>query len=144
MNRPTQVPDPSAEDQASLWAARLEGSMLTPADRAELDAWLAGDPGRRELLSRYCQFSAKLDRLVPELVGAGLVQMPPERTRSLWNPWKVAAAGLLAASLVAAAVWTGRPDLQAREHLHAGRQEGIVHAGGRNPRRAERQHQHLR
>ena len=109
MNRPIQVPDPSAEDQASLWAARLEGSMLTPSGRAELDAWLGGDPGRREQLSRFCQFSAKLDRLVPELACAGLVQMPPERTRSLWNPWKVAAAGLLAASLVVAAVWMGRP-----------------------------------
>ena len=109
MNRPTQISDPSAEDQASLWAARLEGSVLTPGDRAELDSWLAGDPGRRELLSSYCQLSARLDRLVPELVDAGSVQMPPGPARVSWNPWKVAAAGLLAASLAVAAVWVMRP-----------------------------------
>ena len=44
MNRSTQAPDPQAEEQASLWAARLEGSNLSDSDRAELDSWLAGDP----------------------------------------------------------------------------------------------------
>ena len=109
MNRPPQVPDPAAEEQASLWAARLEGSVLTSTDRSELDGWLAGDPARRELLSRFCQFSARLDRLVPELVAAGSVQMPAERARpgAGWNPWKVAAAGLIAATLAVAAVWMG-------------------------------------
>jgi transmembrane sensor len=109
MNRPTQDPDPAAEDQASLWAARLEGAELTSRDRSELDAWLAGGAARRELLSSYCQFSAKLDRLVPELVAAGSVAMPaagaPSRVH--WNPWKVAAAALAAAALAVAVVWTG-------------------------------------
>ncbi len=109
MNRPIHIFDPSAEEQASLWAARLEGSELAPADRAELDAWLAGDAGRRELLSNYCQLSARLDRLVPQLVDAGSVAMPPEPVRGAWAPWKVAAAGLLAASLAVAAVWIARP-----------------------------------
>jgi transmembrane sensor len=106
MNRPTQGPDPEAEDQASLWAARLEGSELSDTLRAELDAWLEGDPSRRELLSRYCQFSAKLDHLVPALVETGGVRMPEAGARPRgWSPWRLAAAGLLAAGLAMAVVW---------------------------------------
>jgi transmembrane sensor len=101
MNRSTHVPDPAAEDQAALWAARLEGSILTEADRAALDAWLAGDPARRALLSAYCGFSAKLDWAVPELAAAGSIEMPPvrERPRSAWNPWKLATLGMATAGI---------------------------------------------
>jgi transmembrane sensor len=111
MNRPTPIPDPAAEDLASLWAARLEGSDLTPADRSELEAWLAGDPSRRDILSRYCRFSADLDVLITELAAAGAVGAPRPRPapRAGLNPWKVSAAGLVAASLVAGAVWLGFP-----------------------------------
>jgi transmembrane sensor len=131
MNRPIPISDPSAEEQASLWAARLEGSELAPADRAELDAWLAGEPGRRELLSSYCQLSAKLDRLVPELVDAGSVAMPPERHRGSWAPWKVAAAGLLAASLAVAAIWIARPgDRQENISTPAGKRGTFTLADG--------------
>jgi transmembrane sensor len=100
MNRPTHISDPSAEDQASLWAARLEGSVLTDSDRAELAAWLAGEPARRLILSSYCSLSAQLDVIVPELAAAGAIEMPPvaERRRT-WNPWKVATAGMAAAIL---------------------------------------------
>jgi transmembrane sensor len=100
MNRPTHISDPSAEDQASLWAARLEGSVLTDSDRADLAAWLAGDPARRPLLSSYCSLSAQLDLIVPELAATGAIEMPPvaERRRT-WNPWKVATAGMAAALL---------------------------------------------
>jgi transmembrane sensor len=109
MNRLTHVPDPSADEQASLWAVRLEGSRLTETDRAELDAWLGGDPARRTLLSRYCQFSARLDLLVPELAAAGTIEVPAGRARprGVWNPWKVATAGLVAAALAAGVVWLG-------------------------------------
>ncbi len=111
MNRSTHDPDPAAEEQASLWAARLEGSVLTDADRAELDAWLAGDPSRRPRLSRYCCLSARLDRLIPELAAAGAVEMAdgPSRPRSGWNPWKAAAAGIAAAGLAAGVVFLARP-----------------------------------
>lgn len=95
--------NPDSEDEASLWAARLEGSVLSDADRAALDAWLAGDPARRTLLSSFCSLSAKLDVAVPELAAAGAIELPPERGRSRggWNPWKLATAGLVAAALVA-------------------------------------------
>lgn len=107
MNRPTQ--DPAAEDQASLWAARLEGSILTPSDQAELDAWLAGDPARRALLASFCSLSAKLDSAVPRLVAEGAVAMPPRaRPRGTWNPWKLATASLLAAGLIVGVVFYER------------------------------------
>ena len=111
MNRSTNVPDPAMEEQASLWAARLDGSLLSDFERAELDTWLAGDPARRPLLSSYCHLSARLDWVVPELAAAGAIEIPAERARpaSAWNPWKVATAGLAAAALAAGAAWLARP-----------------------------------
>ena len=38
MNRPTHVPNHPDEDQASLWAARLDGGVLSKPEQAELDA----------------------------------------------------------------------------------------------------------
>ena len=73
MNTSDQNYDPVTEEQASLWAARLEGSSLSAADRAALDAWLAEKPVHRVLLSDYCQFSADLEQLLPSLVAAGRV-----------------------------------------------------------------------
>ncbi len=43
MNTPRQKHDSAADEQASLWAARLEGGVLDVRDRAALDAWLAED-----------------------------------------------------------------------------------------------------
>jgi transmembrane sensor len=49
------------EDEASLWAARLEGGGMTDADRTALATWLDADPDHRWVLSRYRQLSAQLD-----------------------------------------------------------------------------------
>jgi transmembrane sensor len=101
MNRTPRINDSAEEEQASLWAARLEGSVLSDSDRAALEAWLAGDASRRALLSSYCSLSAKLDVVVPELAAAGSIGLPPvpARPRGAWNPWKIATAGLAAAAL---------------------------------------------
>ena len=110
MNGSQNASQSDAEDQAALWAARLEGSSLTAADRATLDAWLAGDPSRTALLSQYCQFSADLDRLLPELVASGAVALPESKpVRRHWNPWLVATAGAFAAAVAVAAVWLAHP-----------------------------------
>ena len=69
MNTSLSHLDPAAEDQAALWAARLDGSVLSTADRIALDAWLAVSPDHRTLLSRYCQFSADLEQQMPLLEG---------------------------------------------------------------------------
>jgi transmembrane sensor len=110
MNQSQHVPDTDAEDQAALWAARLEGSSLSAGDRAALDAWLGEDAARRALLSQYCQFSADLDRLLPTLVASGAVAIPQETPiRRQWSPWVVATAGLFAAAVAVAAVWLVHP-----------------------------------
>ena len=83
--------DSAAEEQASLWAARIEGSHLTAEKRAELDAWLAEHPAHRTLLSQYYQFSADLEQTLPALARAGAIDMPaaprpePARGRNGWH-----------------------------------------------------------
>ena len=104
MNSFPESLDPTVDEQAALWAARLDGSTLTAADRTTLDAWLAENPAHRTLLSHYCQFSADLEQKLPVLVAAGAVELPSDsvprrsRIRLLW------AAGALAAAAAAMVV----------------------------------------
>jgi transmembrane sensor len=106
----------AAEEQASLWAARLDGGSLTASDRAALDAWLAETPTHRALLSGYCQFSADLEENLLALVATGAVTPPLEETpqpaRFRWSlPW-FAGAALAAAAAVAFVFWLVRPGTQ--------------------------------
>ncbi|HTZ20901.1 MAG TPA: FecR domain-containing protein [Opitutaceae bacterium] len=106
----------SAEEQASLWAARLDGGNLTAADRAALDAWLAANPAHRPLLSRYCQFSTDLEENLLALVATGAVNLPPEQeskpARRHWSlPWFAGAASAAAAAVVFV-FWLARPGAQ--------------------------------
>jgi len=106
----------AAEEQASLWAARLDGGSLTAADRAALDAWLAENPAHRSLLSCYGQFSADLEENLLALVATGAVTPPleekPQPARFRWSlPWFVGTA-LAAAAAVAFVVWLARPGTQ--------------------------------
>lgn len=102
-----------AAEQAALWAARLDGDPLDGARRAELEAWLARDPAHRELLSRYCQFSADLEEQLPALVLDGRVAMPavppPAPARRGWGFPQFAGLGLAAAAAVALGLWIARP-----------------------------------
>jgi transmembrane sensor len=112
----SEIPDPGADEQASLWAARLECAQLSSSQKAALEAWLAGEPGRRPLLARYCSLSAKLDIAVPELAAAGAFDTAakPARERIGWSPLRIAVAGLAAAILTVSVVWygwgSGRPE----------------------------------
>jgi transmembrane sensor len=115
MNTNPQCLDPSAEEQAALWAARLDGSSLTAADRTALDTWLAEHPAHRTLLSRYCQFSADLEQLLPVLVATGAVEMPPDaapRRTDRWLAWGVGAGLVAAAAAVVLLAWLGRAQTQ--------------------------------
>lgn len=111
-------PDPVIDEQAALWAARLDGSVLSAADRTALDAWLAADPGHRAALSAYCQFSADLEQQLPLLEGIkdGPVGIPPALTTAQPRPWLrwplLAGAALSAAAAVALVFWLGRPATQ--------------------------------
>jgi transmembrane sensor len=108
MNGTHQFPDSDTDEQASLWAARLEGRPLAPAERAELDAWLGADPARRAALEAYCRLSSRLDRAVPELLASGSIEVryPEEaRARAVLGGWRLAAAGMAAAALAVGAFW---------------------------------------
>jgi transmembrane sensor len=113
MNSFPQCLDPVAEEQAALWAARLDGSSLTATDRTTLDAWLAENPAHRTLLSHYCQFSADLEQKLPVLVAAGAVELPTDsvprrsRTRLLWG-----AGAMAAAAVMILMFWLNRPQIQ--------------------------------
>lgn len=120
-------PSPSAEDQAALWAARLDGSELSPDDRAALDAWLATAPDHRALLSAYCQFSANLEQQMPLLAGirdqAAEISSEPRHAPSRpWSRWPLWAGATLAAAAAVALVFHFTPP--------AARVETIVTAVG--------------
>ena len=132
--------DPVTEEQASLWAAKLDGSELTMADRRLLDEWLARSPDHRAILSTYCQFSADLEQHLPSLAGireesAELRSAPVTARPSPWSrrPRWVGVA-LTAAAAVALVLWLGRtprPETQAYATANAQRQAVTLADGSR-------------
>jgi transmembrane sensor len=123
-----------AEEQASLWASRLEGSTLTADLRTALDAWLAADPGHRTLLSQYCQFSADLEQTLPALAAADALPMPaaqPLHRRNFWRTFHVFAGSALATAAAAAIVWLVWPTARVeRIATPAGQRQSITLADG--------------
>jgi transmembrane sensor len=106
----SSFPPPSeslADEQASLWAARLEGGALKPDNRRALEAWLAEAPAHRTLLSQYCQFSADLEIQLADL----RTRAPRARAARPALRW-IAPALLAAAAAVALVVWLRRPATQ--------------------------------
>lgn len=103
--------DPLADEQAALWAARLDGSVLSADHRRALDTWLAAQPHHRALLARYCQFSADLEQQLPLLAGIReLSAEAPEKTMTAQpRPWLrrplMAGVALSAAAAVAVLLW---------------------------------------
>jgi len=112
--------DPAAEEQASLWAARLDGSVLSAADRVALDAWLAQNPAHRTMLSAYCQFSADLEQQLPLMEGIKepSAEIQPSLETAQPHPWSrwpaLAIVALSAAAAVALALWATAPPTQFR------------------------------
>lgn len=111
----TLSPTPAAEEQASLWAARIEGSSLSAIDRTLLDDWLAADPAHRALLSQYCQLSTDLEQLLPALVASGGTTLPAPSARNHRQAFRIAAGlAIGAAAAVAILLWFGRPGTEQR------------------------------
>ena len=114
MNAYPEYSDPTVEEQASLWAARLDGSVLSATDRSALDKWLAGHPSHRALLAQYCQFSTDLEQQLPLIEGIReqSVEIPAPKTAQPypWLRWPMmAGATLTAAAAVALIFWLARP-----------------------------------
>lgn len=101
------------DEQAAYWAMRLDGSELTAADRARLDAWIAADPANRAALAEYCQLSADLEQQMPLLEGirdetAETPTAPHAARPSPWLRWPaLAGAVLTAAAAVTLLFWVG-------------------------------------
>lgn len=117
MNTDREHSDPISDETASLWAARLDGSVLSAADRTALDEWLAGAPAHRALLARYCQFSADLEQQLPLLAGikdqSAEILAPKSAQPHPWLRWSMMAGTLLtAAAAVALVFWLVRPGPQ--------------------------------
>lgn len=114
MNPVPPSPDSRLDEQASLWAARLEGSVLSAQERVALDGWLAEHPAHRARLSEYCQFSADLEQHLPELVATGAVSMPTTRPPSSrrWAIKLMLGSSLAAAAVVAFLFFPSRPATQ--------------------------------
>jgi transmembrane sensor len=115
MKPASRTPTPAEEDQAALWAARLDGSVLSAPDRIALDAWLAADPLHRALLSDYCQLSADLEQQLPLLEGIKVTsadqQAAPAPAQSqpwLRRPAWVGAVLTAAAAVALAFLWNAR------------------------------------
>jgi transmembrane sensor len=118
MNDSSASRDPAAEERASFWAARLDGSRLTPSDQVALDAWLGEHPAHRALLAQYCQLSADLERRLAQLAAAGNIELPREfapRRRTRWG----FAVALAAAAVVAVLLWSGRTRTQSAQFATA-------------------------
>jgi transmembrane sensor len=111
-------PDPAADEQAALWAAKLDGSLMSATDRSALDEWLSARPDHRALLSRYCQFSADLEQQMPLIEGikelsAGARITPATAQPSPWLRWPMMAGAVLtAAAAVALGFWLIQPKQQ--------------------------------
>lgn len=117
MNSMSTPFDPTAHEQAALWATRLDGSTLSPADEAALQTWLKASPSHVAALSQYRDFSAELDDALPDLVQAGLVSMPAPaaKPRRRWGVVLAAGSALAGAAAVLAFVLIGGPARQSNE-----------------------------
>ena len=101
------------DEQAAYWAMRLDGSELTTADRARLDAWVAADPANRAALAEYCQLSADLEQRMPLLEGIRdeTAETPTALHAARPSPWlrwpALAGVVLTAAAAVTLLFWVG-------------------------------------
>ncbi len=120
MNPFSESKDSAIDDEASLWAAKLDGSTLSATDRLALDEWLESNPQHRAALSQYCQFSADLEQQMPLLEGikeqsVGIRGTPATAQPSPWLRWPMmAGAALTAAAAVAVVFWVTQPAQQFR------------------------------
>ena len=131
--------DPAAEEQASLWAARLDGSVLSAADRVALDAWLAADPLHRTMLSAYCQLSADLEQQLPLMEGIRETPAEPQpisqsaqsRPWSRWPAWAGVMLTAAAAVVLGVRLLGPRTEVRSAATPAAQRQELALSDGSR-------------
>ena len=139
--------NPGADEQASLWAARLDGGALDADARRDLEAWLGQNPEHRQLLSQYCQLSADLEVMLapvgsesgraatprqargPELVERAPFAAGHTIPRSTGRRWLAAAVAIAAVVAVTLVLWRPAPAAQAIATAAATRQTVTLEDG---------------
>lgn len=101
--------NPGADEQASLWAARLDGGELDATARRELETWLNQDTDHRRLLSQYCQLSADLEQMLAPDLSPASHAAPVRQTGRRWLAAAVAIAAVVAVTFV---LWRPAPAAQ--------------------------------
>ena len=66
-------PEPNQiDEEASRWAARIEGGGMHANDHAAFSAWLNASPEHRSVFARYHELSTRLDAHIDALLGAAI------------------------------------------------------------------------
>jgi transmembrane sensor len=97
-------PMPDEDDIAARWYARTRSGEMTTPERAEMEAWLAGDPAHQAAFDAVAQAWSALDlvRADPRVLAMRETLPPPRRAVSPMTRRAIAAS--LAAVVVAGAV----------------------------------------
>lgn len=98
--------------EASRWATRLDHGQPSDQDRAELQAWLAQDPGNEAALAQYRRLSASLSHQVPFLADPDDVERLKASFQARRRALRLGRASVLVAvfaSLLMAGFWL-RPE----------------------------------
>lgn len=118
------------EEQASLWAARLDGGELSAEYRAELQKWLNADSAHRAALVRYQRLSDSVDACCERrLAAAAEAVLHKNRQARRRRPYIAAALATAAAFAVMVTLRLDRP--QRYSTPMAGRESAILDDGSR-------------
>jgi len=103
-------PSQQLDEEASLWATRIEGGDLSAHDQAALSAWLKVCPEHPKALANYRELSARIDAQIEVQLGAAVETVLREQ-KTARKRRRVFAATLAAAAAIAGVffIMAGRP-----------------------------------
>ena len=108
MKSPT--PFQKIDEEASLWATRIDSGDLNASDQAALSAWLKANPEHQRAFDKYRELSARIDTHVEARLGAAVETVVRERKTSRLRQRVFAATFATAAAIaVLITVLSGRP-----------------------------------
>lgn len=93
-------PSQQLDEEASLWATRIEGGDLSAHDQAALSAWLKVCPEHPKALANYRELSARIDAQIEVQLGAAVETVLREQ-KTARKRRRVFAATLAAAAAIA-------------------------------------------
>jgi transmembrane sensor len=103
------TPGQRIDEEASHWAARLDGSNLTDSDQAALSAWLKACPEHRSVFEHYRELSDRIGTHVDARLGEAVETVVRAQTsRRKWRRALVAPLATAAAIAVLFTVLTHR------------------------------------